>query len=394
MPTAESGRLQTLDILRGFALFGMILVHFHQKMRVDVTGPEDLVAWGVWVLVEQKAWGTFAFLFGAGFAILLRGLDARGAKVVPIYLRRLAVLAGLGVVAEVGFGFDVLFTYACWGLVLLALRRWSTRALLIAALLAAVARPCAAELTALYAWSTGTAVAPSKAALLERAVDAAAERDSYSGLLAARWRLFLGTTPGGWRGVIPDVNLALFILGLLAVRHRIVDRPLEHAALIRRWVVYGAASWLTYWLVLRRLEDVPVPAGGWPLAQGLGLVQDRWLCLAYIGAALLFLASRPAWTERLASIGGAGRLALTNYMIQIVVLDVLASGYGLHVRLRPIQYVLAATALFASEALLSRAWLRRFRFGPLEWLWRTATYAEWQPFRQALRRPAFGAPIA
>src|SRR5918995_3739684 len=104
-------RLHTLDILRGLALFGMILVHFHQKMRIEVTGLEDLIGWGVYVLVEQKAWGTFAFLFGVGFALLLRRLETRGASVVPIYLRRLAALAAFGVVAEVAFGFNVLFAY-------------------------------------------------------------------------------------------------------------------------------------------------------------------------------------------------------------------------------------------------------------------------------------------
>ena len=80
---AGDARLDSLDILRGLALAGMILVHFHQKMRIEASGLEDLIGWGVWVLVEQKAWGTFAFLFGVGFAILLRRLEARGASVVP-----------------------------------------------------------------------------------------------------------------------------------------------------------------------------------------------------------------------------------------------------------------------------------------------------------------------
>ena len=101
-PLDADERLHALDILRGLALFGMILVHFHQKMRLEVTGLEDLIGWGVYVLVEQKAWGTFAFLFGVGFAVLLRRLEARHAPVLPIYLRRLATLACFGVVAEVG----------------------------------------------------------------------------------------------------------------------------------------------------------------------------------------------------------------------------------------------------------------------------------------------------
>src|SRR4051812_45475137 len=89
LPLLDAGqRLHALDILRGLALFGMIVVHFHQKMRLEATGLEDLIGWGVWVLIEQKAWGTFAFLFGVGFAVLLRRLEARGAPITRIYLRR------------------------------------------------------------------------------------------------------------------------------------------------------------------------------------------------------------------------------------------------------------------------------------------------------------------
>ena len=98
---------------RGLALFGMLLVHFHQRTRTEATGVEDLIGWVVYVGVEQKAWGTFAFLFGVGFAVLFRRLEARGAAVVPFYLRRLAVLAVFGIISEVFFGFHILFAYAC-----------------------------------------------------------------------------------------------------------------------------------------------------------------------------------------------------------------------------------------------------------------------------------------
>src|SRR5678815_2591065 len=95
-PADPEDRILSLDILRGLALFGMILVHFHQRMRIEVTGPEDLIGWAVWILVEQKCWGMFALLFGTGFAILLQRLEGRGQPVGATYLRRLAALAVLG----------------------------------------------------------------------------------------------------------------------------------------------------------------------------------------------------------------------------------------------------------------------------------------------------------
>jgi uncharacterized protein len=387
-PLDADERLHALDILRGLALFGMILVHFHQKMRLEVTGLEDLIGWGVYVLVEQKAWGIFAFLFGVGFAVLLRRLEARQAPVLPIYLRRLATLACFGVVAEVGFGFHILFSYACWGVALLIVRRWSSRALLVTAALSACARPLAAELSALYGWWASTPPMPAVNTALVQAVEAAARQGDYATLLAARWALFTGSFPHTWRDLLPDVNLTLFILGMLAVRHGVLDQPTRHVRLITGWMIFGALSWAVAWSVLRHLPTTHVPGADWPLEYGLGLVQDQWLCFTYIGAMVLLLAYRPAWTARLAAFGQAGRMALTNYMVQAAVLDALASGYGLGLKLRPRVYVVAAVLLFGAEAGVSRAWLARYRFGPLEWLWRVLTYARLQPLRRAV------APVA
>jgi uncharacterized protein len=389
-PLDTDERLHALDILRGLALFGMILVHFHQKMRLEVTGPEDLIGWGVYVLVEQKAWGVFAFLFGAGFAVLLRRLEERHAPVTATYLRRLATLACFGVVAEVGFGFHILFTYACWGVALLILRRWSTRALLVTAALSACARPLAAELSALHAWWASTSPIPAANTALLQAVEAASRQGDYATLLTARWALFVGALPHTWRDLLPDVNLALFVLGLLAVRHGVLDEPRRHVRLIAGWMTFGAASWAISWLGLRHLPPTHVPGADWPLEYGLGLVQDQWLCFTYIGAVVLLLAYRPVWTARLAVFGLSGRMALTNYMVQAAVLDALASGYGLGLKLRPRVYVVAAVLLFAAEAAASGAWLARYRFGPLEWLWRMATYARLQPLRRGRTPTARG----
>ncbi|HET6836806.1 MAG TPA: DUF418 domain-containing protein [Gemmatimonadales bacterium] len=382
-PVTTGDRLHTLDILRGLALFGMILVHFHQKMRIEVTGLEDLIGWGVWILVEQKAWGIFAFLFGVGFAVLLRRLEARKAPVVPIYLRRMAGLAVFGLIAQVGFGFHILLEYAAWGLVLLLIRHWSTPAVLVTAAVAASAKPVAAAMSALFGWWTGVPSSAPVTNLLRQAAEAAAQNADYLTLLSARWALFVDGLPNGWHDLLPDTNLALFCLGLLAVRHGILDQPRRHRRLIAGWMIFGALAWAAHWLILRNLPELPIPGTAGPLYQGLGMLNEQWLCLTYIGAVVLLLAYRSTWTRRLHAVGAAGRMALTNYMLQVAVLDALASGYGLKLRLRPAAYVLAAVLLFGAEAVFSSAWLKRYRFGPLEWLWRAVTYARPQPLRRA-----------
>jgi uncharacterized protein len=380
-PIDADERLHSLDILRGLALAGMILVHFHQRLERPVTGVEDLIGWFVWIFVEQKAWGTFAFLFGVGFAVLLRRLEARGESIVPLYLRRLAALALFGIVAQVGFGFHVLFEYAYWGLVLLVVRHWRTRTLLILALLAACARPIEVEATALYHWWSATPLPPAGPNLWAGG-EATARLTTYGAALAARWSLFLATVPQHWRDFLPSANLTLFLLGMLAVRHRVLDEPLRHVRLIAGWATFGALSWALSWTVIRALPDVPAPAVDWPIKIGFGLIQDQWLTFAYVGAVVILLAYRPRWIERLRPFGLAGRMALTNYMLQAAVFDVLGSAYGFDLKVRPYVYIVAAPLLFAAQAGLSAAWLARYRFGPLEWLWRCMTYARVQPLRR------------
>src|SRR5687767_7536983 len=129
-------RIHSLDVLRGLALLGMLVVHFHDR-STDPGGVDEIVRTLVWRLVESKSHGTFALLFGAGFAIQLRRAEQRGVPFAGLYLRRLGVLALFGFAAHAFFGFNVLLGYAAWGVALLAIRRWSTRALVIAATLSA-----------------------------------------------------------------------------------------------------------------------------------------------------------------------------------------------------------------------------------------------------------------
>ena len=92
------------------------------------------------------------------------------------------------------------------------------------------------------------------------------------------------------------------------------------------------------------------------------------------------MASRPAVVPHLRVFASAGRMALTNYLIQIAAVDLLFSGYALGLgKIRPLYGIVVAVALFALEAVFSTLWLQRFRLGPAEWLWRSLTYGQRQP---------------
>lgn len=106
------------------------------------------------------------------------------------------------------------------------------------------------------------------------------------------------------------------------------------------------------------------------------------LALWYASAVVL-LVERPAWRRRLAPLAAAGRMALTNYLLQSLVCTTLfySYGLGLYGRVGPAGGLLLTLAIFGGQLAFSAWWLRRFRFGPVEWLWRTLTYGRRQPLR-------------
>ena len=381
-PANSDDRIHALDILRGFALWGMIVVHFHQRVHTEAEGVEGLVGWAVWVGIEAKSWATFAFLFGVGFAVLMRRLESRQAPVALFFLRRLVVLALFGIVAEAAFGFHVLLEYALWGVPLLFLHRLPTHWLLLTALVAAAANPVIRAGAALEWWpSVVTPASARTGAELWTAVQAADREGTFLPLLTARLEL-MQFKYFALPSLIPGATFVLFVLGLLAVRSGLIDDPRRHVRLIASWMAFGFASWALYWGVLFQIPDRRFAPIDWQVRYGFGVVTEQWLCFTFIGGILLLLAFRPMWRSRLAWVGAAGRMALTNYMLQAAALDYIVSKYGLSLRLRPAVGLIAAATLFAAEVLVSRWWLARYRFGPCEWIWRSLTYGSLQPMRR------------
>src|SRR5262245_27822819 len=195
MSTGASGRIVYLDVLRGFALLGMIVVHFHDH-TTEPGGFDDWIRTFIWRMVESKSHGTFALLFGAGFAIQLRRAEQRGAPFAAIYLRRLAVLAAFGFAAHAFFGFNVLLGYAVWGVPLLFVRNWSTRALVVLAVFSVMTVPLYHRSYQWYLTATGgpDAVATTYKAMqaegmrVNGALEAAEAQPSYGVLFSARLR--------------------------------------------------------------------------------------------------------------------------------------------------------------------------------------------------------------
>jgi len=402
---ADRDRLHVLDVLRGIALIGMFFVHF--SMFSSGGGPADTLYQSVVALFfEERFWTMFAILFGVGFAIQLRRADARGGPFVANYLRRIGTLAVFGFIAEAFFGFNVLLTYAVWGLPLLLVRRWSVKKLVIAAVVCAASWNVYAIAKASYLVATkgeqgaqATLEATRKQNQTHnQAFEKAKDATSYRTVLVARlehmkWFYAQPFT------FLPVNSFMLFLLGFIALRIGIFDEPERHRRLIVTLAVVGTLLWAVDAFVFPKL---PVHETG-PIVRavvlnrlqyGFGLVRDMWLSFLYMGIVLLLVARDRDWLRRLAPFGWTGRMALTNYMIQVAFLDLTFSKYGLGLQVTPLVGLTMAVALFAVDALFSRWWLTRFRYGPLEWLWRSATHARWQTLRGEGTEPTVSGSLA
>jgi uncharacterized protein len=404
-PVHDADRVHVLDVLRGIALVGMFFVHF--SMYSTGGGAADQVYQRIVALFfEERFWAMFAMLFGVGFAIQLRRADARGGPFVPNYLRRMAALAVFGFIAHAFFGFNVLLGYAAWGVPLLLVRRWSTRALVVAAVVSAVSWNAYAIGRAAYSVATKGEVATRAAndssntayRAFREANSRAQEATSYRAVVSARLQhmRWFYAQPFSW---LPVNTFTLFLLGFIGLRLGLFDEPEKHRRLITSIAVFGVLSWAFY-----LVTDMFLPAVTQGsllrvmvlnrLQYGFSILRDMWLSFAYVGVVLLLVAHNRAWLRRLAMFAWTGRMALTNYMIQIAILDLMFSKYALGLEVRPLAGSVMALTLFFIDAMFSRWWLARFRYGPFEWLWRSATYARWQPWRVAGQTPVLAERLA
>jgi uncharacterized protein len=407
-PVAARERIDTVDIVRGFALFGILAVNmaFFSNTIYSLIGglpigatPADRAAeWLIRFLAESKFYSLFSLLFGLGLALQMERAEARGVAFVPLYVRRLGVLLLIGLAHAflVWIG-DILVIYALLGFVLLLFRRLSPRALLIWAgafialpilfMALSVASLELARLSPAAMAEIERSFAETEADYAARAVQAhrVYAEGGFVEITAQRARDLAFFYP--FILVIAPSILAMFLVGLYIGRRGIAQDIPGHLPLIRRAAVWGLALGLPLNLVYASTGDVASRATPTTLAlvgyiaQGFGAPA---LAIGY-AATLTLLAQRDRWRRRLAPLAAAGRMALSNYLLQSLVCTFIFYGYGLGLfgRVGAAAGLALTVVIYVSQLLLSVWWLRRFQFGPAEWLWRSLTYGRAQPWRYA-----------
>lgn len=408
-PTAANERIGELDIIRGFALFGVLWVNMFGYTEYIVSGDRIVHLWGeaadyyVGLLTEWVAYGKaqalFSMLFGFGFAILsdraeARGLDARG-----LYLRRILILLAVGVAhVLLLWAGDILHAYALMGLVLMTTRRWPGWFLLGLGLVLSLGVGVGEDLwlAAITPEGRQPAVDAVMHAGMERRWDVFLGHD-YFAYVRELWAMtgpeFYGS-PLGWAFI--GTILGRFMIGAWIYRRGWVQDTARHAAGFRRalpWLLFGGLAIAAVGPATTLLR-IPFPQEAELAPTFLLALGQLVLALGY-GCGLVVLCQSAWWKTRLSGLGAVGQMALTNYLMQSVFYMVVLNGFGLGwVKYAGATFCLvAAVVFFAVQIVFSRWWLARYRFGPAEWLWRSATYGRRQPLRR-VRVEAEAATVA
>ncbi len=402
-PTVDRDRLPVIDILRGFALLGIFLMNiefFTRTLQSYSGGVTPSEGWdyafglAIYVAVQGKFWVLFALLFGMGFALMRERAQKSGRPFFGLYLRRTLLLALFGAlhIAFVWVG-DILLAYAitalllmmfawlrgtaAWivggGLYLLMAGLWLLFGVVLMVMPESMAASVRAEMLNLVAEAERAAAVYREGGFLE----ITGQRLSDFHTLATQTLLFQ----------IPTI-LGVFLIGRWLVdTGRLVDPAANRGffvnlaaagVLVGALGVAGSLSFGVEFDLVNGFAESTV-------ASGLMLLGSLPLALGYL-AIVVLLATGPLRAP-FALLAPAGRMALTNYLLQSIVGTSIFYGYGLGLwgEIGRSGQVAIVLAVFAGQVAFSHWWLARYRFGPMEWLWRAGTYLQWPPMRRVAR---------
>ena len=379
-PVRGSERLTHVDALRGVALLGILVVNLLAFSGPSFTfvrplsywdGADRWVEWAILITSEGAFYTIFSVLLGWGFG---RWMRTRGTEATGRFMRRLGWLLAIGLVHLFGvWTGDILVQYALTAFLLLpfaaasvrimvgwAAGLWIAGVLLFASGPGDISRGSAARWVALYSDGSFGEIFSAR---LEQGVQA------LSGII-----------------VYVPIVLALFLLGAALAKARAFG-DVVHPGPVRNWCMRSLILTLPAGVTLKAIYAADLLAGDASRRLVLSTTTGGPLLgLAYVALFTLWFtgAEQRAWSGALQTgLAAAGRMALTVYVTQSVIMTLLFFGYGLGLygSVGPAIGLPIALGVFLVQVAFATWWLARFRFGPLEWAWRSLTYGEFQPFR-------------
>jgi uncharacterized protein len=410
-PTLATERIAVLDILRGFAIFGILVSNmsvyswkgYSAPIIEGWNGVGNVVAtWFIVLISERKFYSLFSFLFGLGVALQMHRVVTRGGRFVSFFTRRMGILLLIGLVHFLFlWDGDILHKYALLAIPLLLFRTSNPKTILRWAMIFL--------LIPIMFWTVVSFSQDRKDIQPEPLMKETRVKDPYFKIVTqGTYEEMIGkrrdnlvstwTSSSTYLNRLPTL-FGLFLLGMYAARRRFLETVISHLPSIRRVMLWGLAlggigslAWIV--MVVGRTELVDrslyaIEQLSWlPFYMGffgitLTVLIPTALCLFY-ASGIVLLVQKVSWARILAPLGAVGRMALTNYLFQSVVHTCIFYNYGLGLfgKVSPAQGLGLSVLIFAFQIPISVWWLRHFRFGPMEWLWRTLSYGKLQPMNR------------
>ena len=397
--TANTDRISQLDILRGVALLGILVMnmisfglpgahYFNPLAEGPLDGLDRAAFLFSEVFANEKFMGMFSVLFGAGVVLFTDRIEARGKSAAAWHCRRNFWLLLIGLAhAYLLWSGDILVTYAVCAIWLFLFRRWSVRGLLIAS---GTILSLMMLSNLFFGFSMGHWPPEDVADLLAfwspDATNIAHEVATMRGSWLEQMSLRIPSSIELQTTLMPFVApraTGMMLLGMALYKSGVLTGKMNRA-----WNGRLALMGLSVGTLISAFGAWQNAAHGWDLEYSffigsqyrtLGMVA---LVLGYIGSVLWLCKGRSGqWMERW--LAPVGRMALTNYLTQTILATSVMYGHGLgwFDTLGRAGMWGIILPIWGLQVLWSKWWLERFQFGPFEWLWRTATYWKAQPLR-------------
>ncbi len=399
LPTASTERNSLLDVLRGFALLGVLLANmvshsgyfFLSKAGREALGTAHVDHYAEWIehfLIDGKFYSLFSMLFGIGFALQMKRSWSLDTDFAARFRRRLFIMFLLGLLhAILLFVGDILTVYALTGFVLLLFRKSPDKVLLRGAVLF--------MLLPIFQYFIFWGINLSNPSLPVAEDDSRFFDEILKTYQTGNFPDIVKMNVGGLiLGRYPDLLftgrffrvLAMFLIGFYISRNMIYANIEANRPLIQKVMIWCAIIGIPCNIVLAMMMTSEAyydlePSGIiQPMVYAFG-VPALALCYASVFA-LLF--EHNQWKNRLLVFAPVGQLALTNYLMQSLICAFIFMSYGLaqEAKVGPAWLSVIAFGIYIFQIIFSHIWIRYFRFGPMEWLWRSLTYKKWQAFRR------------
>ena len=390
-PITKPHRIELVDAIRGFALLGICLVHFMEYFELywinqDPTSLHNLI----FFLFAGKAYAIFALMFGLSFFIIMDNQAKKGVDFSYRFVWRLLVLLIIGYIHTLLYLGDILSVLGIIGLSLLFVQKLSNRWLLVIASLCLLQLPFYYQLYAALRDWPGANDAPLHWSVFP-AVYGALAKASFSELfvinswdgLTAKWLFFVESGRG--------VQLAgLFIVGLVLGRIGFFTRIERFAKARIIALIIALAATVLFYFVESDIKQLPAdifqPKG--MAKMYLEQIAASYLSTAIMAALVLSFIQLYLWQatgKYLNLLAPCGRISLSMYLIQAVVGIPLfyPAGLGGYLTLGQTNSLLIGIAFYGLLIVIAHWWVKRFYYGPVEWLWRSATYLSTEvPFKR------------